>query len=214
MGISEFQDRREAGQILALKLQADLLDRPDLVLALPRGGVPVGFEVAAALHVPLDVFIVRKLGVPFQPELAMGAIASGGACVMNEEVFRGLDLPSDVLDRIIAAETAELHRREAEYRGQRPPLNLQGRSLLVVDDGLATGASMRAAVVALRSLAAQRIVVAVPVAPPEVVKTLAREADAVHAVLTPPYFAAVGQFYRDFSQTTDQEVKELLAENG
>jgi putative phosphoribosyl transferase len=205
-----FTDRREAGQFLASKL-TEYADRPDvLVLALPRGGVPVAYEVAKALHAPLDVFLVRKLGVPGHEELAMGAIASGGVLVLNEEVVRGLRITEDVLESVIAAEQKELERRERMYRGDRPPPDVRGRTVILVDDGLATGSSMRAAVAALRQQGPARIVVAVPIGASETCAGFEREADDVICAVTPQPFHAVGLWYRDFSQTTDEEVHELL----
>src|SRR5579875_2593723 len=206
-----FRDRTEAGQILADKL-ASYAHRPDvLVLALPRGGVPVGYEVAQALHVPLDVFLVRKLGLPGQEELAMGAIASGGIRVLNEEVIDKLNVPEEIIDAVAAEEQQELSRREHDYRAGRPPPDVRGRTVILVDDGLATGSTMRAAVAALRQQGPARIVVAVPVGAPETCTQLRREADEVVCAETPEPFYAVGAWYEDFSQTTDEEVRDLLA---
>ena len=208
---SRYPDRRAAGQVLAQEL-LDYADRPDVcVLALPRGGVPVGFEVAQALRAPLDVFIVRKLGVPGHEELAMGAIATGGAQVLNEEVIQQLDIPPFVIEAAARREGQELQRRETLYRGDRPPLNLENRTVILVDDGLATGSTMRAAVAAVRHQKASRIVIAVPVAAPDTVARLEREVDALVCPLTPRSFQAVGQWYVRFDQTTDEEVRELLA---
>jgi predicted phosphoribosyltransferase len=208
---SRYPDRRAAGQILAEQL-LDYADRSDVcVLALPRGGVPVGFEVAGALRVPLDVFIVRKLGVPGHEELAMGAIATGGARVLNEEVIHHLGIPPSAIDAAAHRETQELHRREILYRDDRPPLNLENRTVILVDDGLATGSTMRAAVAAVRHLQASRIVVAVPVAAPDTVAHLESEVDELVCPLAPRGFQAVGQWYLRFEQTTDEEVRELLA---
>ena len=205
-----FADRREAGRFLAGKL-TDYADRPDvLVLALPRGGVPVAYEVARALHAPLDVFLVRKLGLPGREELAMGAIASGGVLVLNEDVVRALRIPQDVLESVIVAEQEELERRERIYRGDRPPPDVRGRTVILVDDGLATGSTMRAAVAALRRQAPARIVVAVPIGAPETCAEFEREADDVVCAVTPQPFHAVGLWYGDFSQTTDEEVHDLL----
>jgi predicted phosphoribosyltransferase len=205
-----FADRREAGRFLAGKL-TDYADRPDvLVLALPRGGVPVAYEVARALHAPLDVFLVRKLGLPGREELAMGAIASGGVLVLNEDVVRALRIPQDVLESVIVAEQEELGRRERIYRGDRPPPDVHGRTVILVDDGLATGSTMRAAVAALRRQGPARIVVAVPIGAPETCAGFEREADDVVCVVTPQPFYAVGLWYGDFSQTTDEEVHDLL----
>jgi len=206
-----FADRAEAGRALADALVA-WRGAPDaLVLGLPRGGVPVAYEVARALDLPLDVLVVRKLGLPWQPELAMGAIASGGALVVNEQVLRYLPADSDALQRVRAHEQAELERREREYRGDRPPLAMAGRTGILVDDGLATGATMEAAVRALQSLGARRVVVAVPVASPEARDRIAAAADEVVCLAAPEWFSAVGQWYRDFGQTSDEEVTDLLA---
>jgi len=205
-----FADRREAGRFLASKL-TEYADRPNvLVLGLPRGGVPVAYEVAKALHAPLDVFLVRKLGLPGREELAMGAIASGGVLVLNEDLVRGLGITKDVLESVIAAEQKELERREQMYRGDRPPPDVRGRTVILVDDGLATGSSMRAAVAALRQQGPARIIVAVPIGAPETCSEFEREADDVICAVTPQPFHAVGLWYRDFSQTTDEEVHELL----
>jgi putative phosphoribosyl transferase len=182
-----------------------------LVLGLPRGGIPVAYEVARGLGAPLDVFLVRKLGVPGQEELAMGAIATGGVRVVNHDVVRALGIPPDVLDRAAAEEARELERRERSYRGDRPEPQVDGRTVILVDDGLATGSSMRAAVAALRQLGPARSVVAVPVAAPSTCEELRREVDEVVCFATPEPFMAVGRFYDDFSQTTDEEVRELLA---
>ncbi len=205
-----FRDRFHAGQELAGQLRA-YADRPDvIVLALPRGGVPVGYEVARALHVPLDVFIVRKLGVPGHEELAMGAIASGGVRVLNRDIVQELDVPGYLIDRVAARELQELARREHAYRDDRPPPDVQGKTVLLVDDGLATGATMRAAVRALRQQGPARIVVAVPVASPEACTELAAEVDEIVCFKTPSPFHGVGAWYEDFSQTSDEEVHELM----
>ncbi len=205
-----FSDRREAGRLLAAGL-SEFADRPDvLVLALPRGGVPVAFEVASALHVPLDVFVVRKLGAPGQEELAIGAIASGGVRVVNREVVRILCIPHSLLEAITAREQPELERRERAYRGDRPAPQIQGRTVILVDDGLATGSSMRAAAAALHQRNPARIVVAVPVAARATCEELQEEVDQVVCAATPEPFLGVGQWYRDFSQTTDEEVRDLL----
>jgi erythromycin esterase-like protein/predicted phosphoribosyltransferase len=203
-----FSDRREAGRLLAAKLAA-YANRPNVVvLALPRGGVPVAFEVAQALNAPLDVFVVRKLGVPGYEELAMGAVATGGLRVLNDQIVRDLRVPDYVIDRVAAEEGEELTRRERAYRGGRPPLDVHGRTVILVDDGLATGATMRAAVKALRQHGPAQIVVAVPTASPETCGELKAE---VVCAITPEPFHAVGYWYEDFTQTTDQEVRELLA---
>ena len=205
-----YRDRRDAGQVLAQSLSAWRGHAGAVVLALPRGGVPVGFEVARALGLPLDVLVVRKLGLPSQPELAMGAVASGGARVLNDEVLRFLPPGSDALERVEARERAELQRRELAYRGERAPLEMRGRVGILVDDGLATGATMAAAVQALRSLGAARAVVAVPVASAEALDRIAELADEVQCPSVPSGFGAVGQYYDSFEQTDDQEVRDLL----
>jgi putative phosphoribosyl transferase len=206
-----FHDRHDAGRQLAARLAA-YANRPHvLVLGLPRGGVPVAFEVAKSLAAPLDIFLVRKLGVPGREELAMGAIASGGVRVVNAEVVRALDIPPEVIDRVAAEEERELARREWEYRDDRPPPDVAGKVVLLVDDGLATGSSMRAAVMALRQRAPEEIVVAVPVGAAETCAALNQLADATVCAYTPEHFAAVGIWYADFSQTTDKEVRDLLA---
>jgi len=206
-----FLDRTEAGTELAGMLARYRAKPKAVVLALPRGGVPVGYEVASALGLPLDVLVVRKLGMPSQPELAMGAVASGGAVVLNDDVVRYLPRGSDAVEQVKARELQELARREESYRGDRPALQMSGRTAIVVDDGLATGATMEAAVRALRSLDAERIVVAVPVASIEARERIAAVADEVLCLQTPSFFNAVGQWYERFDQTEDQEVRELLA---
>jgi predicted phosphoribosyltransferase len=206
-----FRDRVEAGRALAAELP-EYADRPDvLILALPRGGVPVAYEVARALHAPLDVFLVRKLGVPGREELAMGALASGGRVVLNREVVEGLRVPQDIIEYVIQSESEELRRRERLYRDDRPAPDVQGRTIILIDDGLATGSSMRAAVAALRQGGPARIVVAVPVAAGSTCDELREEVEEVVCTLTPEPFHAVGLWYEDFSQTTDEEVRELLA---
>jgi len=206
-----FPDRAAAGQVLAQKLM-QYAERPDvIVLGLPRGGVPVAYEVAQALRVPLDVFIVRKLGVPGFEELAVGAIASGGVRVLNEEVANALPNRNHIIEAVTERETAELERREHEYRDGRPAPELAGKTVILIDDGLATGATMRAAVRALRQRSVARIVVAVPVGPPETCKEFEGEADEVVCASAPEFFQAVGQYYEDFSQTSDDEVRQLLA---
>ena len=208
MGEARFRDRRDAGHALGAELRA-YADRPDVVvLGLPRGGIPVAYEVAQAVHAPLDVFVVRKLGYPGQEELAMGAIASGGVRVLNPQVAAGV--PPEVIEATAQRELQELERRERQYRGGKPPIDLQGRTVIVVDDGLATGASMRAAVVALHERGTARIVVAVPVAAHATCQELSQSVDEVVCASTPEPFMAVGLWYEDFSQTTDGEVAELL----
>jgi predicted phosphoribosyltransferase len=209
-----FRNRADAGRQLADKLAA-YADRPDvLVLALPRGGVPVGYEVARALGAPLDVFLVRKLGVPGYEELAMGAVATGDVRVLNDEIVRGLGISGHQIDAVVERELPELGRRERLYRGGRPPPDVVGRTVILVDDGLATGATMRAAVEALRQQQPARIVVAVPTASPDTCEALKAEADDVVCAMTPEPFFAVGHWYDDFTQTTDEEVRELLARPG
>ena len=206
-----FRDRSEAGRLLAAQL-TEYADRPDvLVLALPRGGVPVGYEVASALHVPMDVFIVRKLGVPGHEEFAMGAVATGGVRVVNDQVVRALGIPDYVIEAVAAWEQQELERRERLYRGDRPPPDVRGKTVILVDDGLATGSTMLAAVQALRRQGPARIVVAVPVASPDTCELLKAEVHKVVCAVTPEPFYAVGLWYQDFSHTTDEEVRELLA---
>jgi predicted phosphoribosyltransferase len=205
-----FADRAAAGRVLAEKL-ADYAGRDDvIVLALPRGGVPVASEVARALGAPLDVFVVRKLGAPGQEELAMGAIASGDVVVINDDVVKALKVPPEVLAEKIARERAELSRRESAYRGDRPPLDVRGRTVILIDDGLATGSTMRAAVTALRGQAPVGIVVAVPIGALATCAELQQIAEECICALTPEPFRAVGLWYEDFAQTTDDEVRELL----
>ena len=205
-----FRNRTEAGQLLARKLRR-YADRPDIiVLALPRGGVPVANEVAKALRAPLDVFLVRKLGVPGQEELAMGAIATGGVRVLNEDVVRALKIPQSVIDSVAAQEAPELERRERLYRGDRPAPDVNGRTVILVDDGLATGSSMRAAVAALRQKNPRRIVVAVPIAAAATCREFEAEVDEIVCYQTPEPFYSVGLWYEDFSQTTDEEIRQLL----
>jgi putative phosphoribosyl transferase len=208
-----FRNRSAAGRALAARL-TKYANRPDaLVLALPRGGVPVAYEVAAALNVPLDVFLVRKLGVPGQEELAMGAIASGGTRVMNEDVVRFLHLDERHIASVVAREQQEIERRERAYRDGRPPLDLRDRSVIVIDDGLATGATMRAAARAIRAQGPAEVVIAVPVAARETCEDLRNEVDEIVCATTPDPFHAVGLWYQDFDQTTDDEVRALLARN-
>jgi predicted phosphoribosyltransferase len=205
-----FENRRDAGHRLAAELRA-YADRPGvIVLALPRGGVPVGYEVATALRAPLDVFVVRKLGVPWHEELAMGAIASGGVRVLDEDLIRVARVSAEDVESDTRAERAELERRERQYRGDRPFPDLTGRTVILVDDGLATGSTMRAAVAALRKEGPARIVVAVPVAARETCAAFRDIADEIICAETPEPFVAVGVWYDDFSQTTDAEVHTLL----
>ena len=205
-----FKDRTEAGQRLAARLSAYAKRSDVLVLALPRGGVPVAAEVAQALEAPLGVFLVRKLGVPGQEELAMGAVASGGVRILNEEVVEYFGLSWPVIENVTAHERRELERRERRYRHGQDPIAPRGKIVLLVDDGLATGSTMRAAVEALRKLGPIRIVVAVPVAPPSTARKISAFADEVVCVLTPEPFDAVGWFYESFPQTTDEEVCAVL----
>ena len=207
---TRFQDRTEAGKILAGLLQP-YAHRADVrVLALPRGGVPVAFEVAQALHAPLDVFVVRKLGVPGHEELAMGAIASGGVQVLNDDVVAQLGLSAAAIEAVAVRERRELQRRERLYRHQRAAPGVRGRTVILVDDGIATGATMRAAIRALRQLQAGRIVVAAPTMAWSTAQEMRAEADECVAAMTPTDFYGVGQWYEDFSQTTDEEVRDLL----
>ncbi|HEU4630472.1 MAG TPA: phosphoribosyltransferase [Gemmatimonadaceae bacterium] len=207
---ARFHDRTDAGRRLAREL-AIYADRPDVrVLALPRGGVPVAFEVARALHAPLDVFVVRKLGLPGHEEYAMGAIASGGITVLDTEVVRRFAIPRSAVERVSERERQELERRERRYRGDRPLPEVAGRTVILVDDGLATGSTMRAAVEALRQEQPARLVAAVPIAAPETCDALREEVDDVICAVTPEPFHAVGLWYEDFSQTTDEEVHALL----
>jgi predicted phosphoribosyltransferase len=205
-----FRDRREAGRWLARDLRGYAGRRDVIILALPRGGVPVAYEIAQALKAPLDVMIVRKLGVPGQEEVAMGAIASGGIRVLHEPVIRVIGVPDTVVDRLTHEEEQELLRREQAYRGRRPPLSIEDHDVILVDDGLATGSTMRAAIAAVRQRQPARTIVAVPVASPETCEALRAEADEVHCTIAPSLFFGVGQWYEDFGQTTDEEVRELL----
>ena len=205
-----FANRSEAGRLLAEKLEKYANRNDVIVFGLPRGGVPVAYEVAKRLHVPLDVFIVRKLGVPGFEELAAGAIASGSVRVLNEDVMRAIPYGDAAIEAVTAKETVELQRREQIYREGRPAPDLRGNVVMLVDDGLATGATMRAAVKALRQSGAAKIVVAVPVGPPDTCREIAQEADETICLSTPEFFQAVGQYYQDFSQTSDDDVRKLL----
>lgn len=217
-----FRNRHEAGQALAEKMRADQVqaeqdksgvsERDFLILVLPRGGAPVGFEVAQALHAEMDVFLVRKLGVPGQEELALGAIASGGIRVLNHELIEHLRLSDETIEQVSAREQAVLEARECIYRDARAPIPVQGRTAVLVDDGLATGATMIAAARAVRQQGAGKVIVAVPVAPREALKELRQEADGVICTATPHPFTAVGAWYEDFTQVTDEEVRRLLEE--
>ena len=206
-----FPNRAEAGRLLAEKLE-NYVDRSDVVvLGLPRGGVPVAYEVAQRLGAPLDVFVVRKLGVPGFEELAAGAIASGGVRVLNEDVVRALPNADQLIESVTEKETVELERREQTYRDGRPAPELRNRVVILVDDGLATGATMRAALAALRQRGVAKIVVAAPVGAPDTCRELEQEADETICAIAPEFFQAVGQYYEDFSQTSDEEVRELLS---
>lgn len=205
-----FQDRHEAGKALAPAVERLALERP-IVLALPRGGVPVASEIAARLNAPLDIMVVRKLGAPWQPELAIGAIASGGVRVLNEDLIEQIPgVDEAAIEHIAAEEAAELRRRERTYRGDRPYPELAGCDVVLVDDGMATGATMRAAVKAARAHSPARVVVAVPTGSPDAVRGVQQLADVVVCLESPAFFYAVGQFYHDFRQTTDAEVGDYL----
>lgn len=206
-----FRDRTEAGQLLAKQLHEYERRTAAIVLALPRGGVPVGFEISMKLSLPLDVFVVRKLGVPGQRELAMGAIASGGVRVLNEEVLRAMPFAAATVAEITAEESREVERRERDYRQGRPAPEVSGRIVILVDDGLATGATMLAAIAALRQKEPAKIVVAVPVCPPETLEEVRRVADETEILFAPDWFRGVGQFYEDFAQLNDEAVQLLLA---
>lgn len=205
-----FRDRMEAGKVLGRQLH-QYAGRPDtVVLALPRGGIPVGYQIAEALDLPLDIFVVRKLGVPGQEELAMGAIASGGIRVLNEDIVHALRIPDEVIAAVAVEEQRELERREKLYRQGKPPIDIRNKFVILVDDGLATGATMRAAAAALKKQGAKGVIVAVPVAARSTCEELRAEVDDIVCGATPEPFYGVGSWYRDFSQTTDEEVIELL----
>ena len=205
-----FRDRRDAGKKLAQKLTGYAGRKDVVILALPRGGVPVAYEVSQALQVPMDVFIVRKLGWPGHEEMAIGAIASGGVKVLNEDIVRYLKLPKDLIHAVAQRELRELERRERAYRGNRPSLELKDRTVIIVDDGLATGASMRAALLGVRAHAPAQVIVAVPTAALETCEALKPEVDQMICATTPEPFYGVSRWYQDFSQTTDEEVRILL----
>jgi putative phosphoribosyl transferase len=209
---TRFHNRTEAGQLLAKKLTAYANREDVLVLGLPRGGVPVAFEVAKALNAPLDICLVRKLGVPGHKELAMGAIASGGVRVLNYDVVSWLNISGKTIDKVAEKELRELQRRDRAYRGDRPTADVRNRTIIVVDDGLATGSTMRAAVALLQEQQPQSIVVAVPVAPLATCKALSAEVDEIVCVMTPETFYAIGLWYENFAPTTDEEVCELLSD--
>jgi predicted phosphoribosyltransferase len=205
-----FSDRADAGRILASKL-TNYKGRIDtVILALPRGGIPVAYEIGKELGVPVDVFVVRKLGVPGQEELAMGAIATGGMRIINYDVVEQLGINQETIDAVTDQERKELRRREQLYRGERPPREIRGRSVILVDDGIATGSTMRAAIAALRQLGPARIVVAVPVASPETCQQIGAEVDEIICAATPQSLHAISQGYERFEQTTDEEVRDLL----
>lgn len=210
--IRRFVNRRDAGVALA---QAMVVKAPlpgALVLALPRGGVPVAYEVAKRLSLPLDVLVVRKVGLPSNPELAIGAVASGGAIIRNAEVIRAYGIGDESFDRVVQKELKELDRREKDYRQGQPPLNIRDRAILLIDDGVATGSTMTAAIRALRQMGASSVAVAVPVAAPDSLLNLEKEADAVLCLDAPAGFASVGSFYDDFQQVGDEAVRHLLNE--
>ena len=210
--MERFTDRRDAGKVLAQKLSAYAGQTDVIVLALPRGGVPVAYEVALTLNAPLDVFLVRKLGLPGREELAIGAIASGGIRVLNEDIIRVLGVPEEVINIVARNELQELGRREHNYRGDRPAPELHNRKVILIDDGLATGASMRAAVVGVRAQHPARIVIAVPAASPELCNAFQFEVDEMVCAMTPEPFYGLSRWYEDFSQTTDAEVRMFLEE--
>jgi len=207
-----FTDRRDAGRVLAGKLSAYSGYTDVIVLALPRGGVPVGYEVALALHAPLDIFLVRKLGLPGREELAIGAIASGGIRVLNNDIIRVLNVPEEVINIVARNELQELQRRERNYRGESPALEVRDRQVILIDDGLATGASMRAAVMGMRAQHPARIIIAVPAASPELCDAFEFEVDEMICGMTPEPFYGLSRWYEDFSQTTDEEVRMFLKE--
>lgn len=212
--MQKYRDRQEAGECLAEKLAAFRGQKDVVVLGLPRGGVPVAAKVARALGAPLGVFVVRKLGVPGNEEYAMGAIASGGVRLMNEDVVRSLGITEEQIERVVEREERKLRQREEAYRGECPQPELEGKLLILVDDGIATGATVRVAVKALREYRPRQVVVAVPVAPPEICQDLRREVDEVVCPLQPSRLRAVGLWYENFSATTDEEVRRILAKAG
>ena len=207
-----FRDRKQAGELLARKLTKYANREDVVVLAIPRGGVPVGFEVARALHAPLDVFIVRKLGVPWQEELAFGAVATGGVRVLDEQIMESLQLTPEQIEKVTERENKELERRERVYRGKRAALAVKGKLVLLVDDGIATGSSMLAGITALRQLEPAQIIIAIPVAPPTTCARLRKKADDLVCVSMPESFFAIGQFYENFQPTSDAEVCALVEE--
>ncbi|MBZ5661567.1 MAG: phosphoribosyltransferase [Acidobacteriia bacterium] len=205
-----FHDRAEAGRALAHRLESNEHENNVIVLGIPRGGVPVAFEVAAKLHAPLDVFVVRKLGVPGHEELGFGAIASGGMRFLDSEIMEAVGISGEAVEEVTARETQELQRRERAYRGGRSPLGVEGKTVILVDDGIATGSSMQVAISALRAMQAAQIVVAVPVAPVSTCRRLRTQLDDLVCVQMPTFFHAIGEFYEDFSQVSDEEVTDLL----
>src|SRR5919106_4175220 len=207
-----FRDREHAGRTVAEKLSAYARREGVVVLALPRGGLPVAFEIASELRAPLDVFVVRKLGVPGQEELAMGAIASGGVRVINDDVVRDLHIDEASIERVAESESLELERRESAYRGGRPPAELHGKMVILVDDGIATGSTMRAAIRAVKKREPNKIVVAVPAAAPSTCREIGRQVDEIVCAMMPEPFYAVGAWYEDFSQLTDDDVRKVLDE--
>ena len=209
--MERFLNRHEAGKELAQKVSEYVNHSDVIVLALPRGGVPVAYEVALALHAPLDIYLVRKLGLPGREELAIGAIASGGVQILNEDIVRALGLDPNTISSVVEQELQELKRREASYRENRPAPEVKDSIVMLVDDGLATGASMRAAVTGLRAQSPARIIVAVPAAAPQAIELLKPKVDEIVSVISPDPFEGVGKWYDDFSQTTDEEVQSLLA---
>lgn len=211
MNMKKYLNRSEAGKILAQALREYANQDDIIVLALPRGGVPIGYEVAIGLTLPLDVFIVRKLGVPGHEELAMGAIASGGVVFLNEKIIRDLNIPKKMIDQVIQKETNEIKRREMEYRGHRPTPDFSQKIIILVDDGIATGATLRAAIKSLRNISVKQIIVAAPVGANDTCDDLATLVDKLICPLRPEYFEAVGQWYEDFDQTTDREVTFLMS---
>ena len=214
MGVKpRFQDRSEAGKILATHVAKAVDDQDIIVLALPRGGVPVAFEVARSLRAPMDIYVVRKLGLPGEEELAIGAIASGGVRVLNRALIAHLQIPEELIERVTAQQSIELERREQLYRGTRGLIPLRGHTTILVDDGLATGATMLAAVRSVRAQQPRRIVVAVPVASSSACEDIREDVDQIVCVVTPEPFLAVGAWYDDFSQTSDSEVRSLLAQS-
>jgi putative phosphoribosyl transferase len=207
---SRFQNRSEAGKLLAAKLSNYAEAHDVIVLGLPRGGVPVAYEIAEALHAPLDVWLVRKLGVPGQEELAMGAISSGGVMILNNEIIQALSISQEAIDQVAEAEQRELERRDRAYRGDRALPQLQDHTVILVDDGIATSSTLRAAIAAFQQQHPQRIIAAAPVAPPTICEDLKRIVDDVVCLNTPDPLQSIGMWYKDFSQTTDAEVRELL----